>query len=215
MSAREQGVEQLALPDMERRTANMVRFGKITAIDYAARRVRVQSGEITTAWLPWAGGRAAAGKRTWDAPEVGEQVIVLSPTGDLRQAGVIPGFYQDAYDAPSSDPNKDKTEYGDGTVVEYDRGTHTLLAQINSTTITANRDMIHLVAGGCSIKISAAGIEIVGPITHTGGNTTSTGNFTTTGNVTGQTDVFGGGKSLKTHVHSGVQPGGGTTGAPV
>lgn len=42
-----------------------------------------------------------------------------------------------------------------------------------------------------------------------GGNATVGGSFTATG------DVVGGGKSLVTHVHSGVAPGGSNTGAPV
>ena len=36
-----------------------------------------------------------------------------------------------------------------------------------------------------------------------------------TGTMTASTDALGGGKSLKTHIHSGVTPGGGTTGTPV
>lgn len=41
---------------------------------------------------------------------------------------------------------------------------------------------------------------------------TMSGNMTTTGTITGQTDVVGGGKSLKNHTHS--DPQGGNTGPP-
>lgn len=155
MTAREQGIEELALPDMERRVANTVRFGTVSAIDHAKRRVRVKSGEIETAWLPWSAGRAAEGKRRWDAPEVGEQVIVLAPTGDLRQAGVIPGFYQDTYDAPSSDPAKDKAEYSDGAVIEYDRGAHALTADLQGAKIFADRSKIELTIGGTVLTLTS------------------------------------------------------------
>jgi uncharacterized protein involved in type VI secretion and phage assembly len=47
------------------------------------------------------------------------------------------------------------------------------------------------------------------------GRWSHTGDFNATGTVTGQTDVQGGGKSLKGHIHSGVQPGLGDTGTPV
>lgn len=42
-----------------------------------------------------------------------------------------------------------------------------------------------------------------------------TGNATTPGTITATVDVVGGGKSLKSHVHSGVTAGGGNTGQPV
>lgn len=53
-----------------------------------------------------------------------------------------------------------------------------------------------------------------GAMNHTG-DTTQTGNQTSSGTITGTTDVVGGGKSLKTHIHSGVTPGLGNTGQPV
>ena len=40
------------------------------------------------------------------------------------------------------------------------------------------------------------------------------GDLTATGTITGATDVVGGGKSLKTHLHTGVQTGGGVSGPP-
>jgi len=57
-----------------------------------------------------------------------------------------------------------------------------------------------------TIKLNGA-VEITGDITHTGDQTTS-------GTITGTTDVVGGGKSLKTHTHGGVQTGSGTSGPP-
>jgi len=47
------------------------------------------------------------------------------------------------------------------------------------------------------------------------GDTNITGNLNVTGTITATVDVVGGGKHLKTHVHSGVQSGGSNTGAPV
>lgn len=57
-------------------------------------------------------------------------------------------------------------------------------------------------------------VTYIGNMTGQAGNG-GTGNASTPGTITAQTDVIGGGKSLKTHVHSGVQPGGGNTGQPV
>lgn len=63
------------------------------------------------------------------------------------------------------------------------------------------------------IKLTAGTIFIKGNVVHEG-NTTQTGNHTASGTVTGTTDVIGGGKSLKSHTHGGVQPGGGSTSPP-
>ena len=63
-------------------------------------------------------------------------------------------------------------------------------------------------------------VIIDGDVTHTGntthnGNTSQTGNQTTTGTITGTTNVIGGGKSLATHTHGGVQNGNGSTSPPI
>lgn len=62
-------------------------------------------------------------------------------------------------------------------------------------------------------------VIIDGDVTHTGntthnGNTSQTGNQTTTGTITGTTNVIGGGKSLATHTHGGVDTGLGNTAPP-
>ena len=64
------------------------------------------------------------------------------------------------------------------------------------------------------IYITASDVILVANVTHTG-NTVQTGNQNTTGTVTATVDVVGGGKSLATHVHSGVALGVFNTGQPV
>lgn len=126
MSAIDRGISELALPDLERRVANMVRYGVVHEVDHANKRVKIKSGEIVTAWLKWPASSASSFKRTWTPPATGEQVVLLSPTGDMRQATILPGMYQNSYDAPSTAPNTDVTTYSDGTKVEYNAQTHTL-----------------------------------------------------------------------------------------
>lgn len=60
------------------------------------------------------------------------------------------------------------------------------------------------------VRFSADGIELK-PIA----TVTITGDLHVTGTATADTDVIGGGKSLKSHTHSGVTTGSGNTGAPV
>lgn len=157
MTARSEGIEELALPELERRTANQIRYGTILAVDHANARVRVKSGEIESAWLPWSTGRASAAKRRWDPPEVGEQVVMLAPTGDLRQAVVLTGIFQQSAAAPSASPDKDTTVYGDGAVIEYDRSSHTHLVDVPAG------GKILLRCGASSIEITDSGVRITSP----------------------------------------------------
>lgn len=171
MTARGEGIEELALPDLERRTANQIRYGTVLAVDHAQARVRIKSGEIETTWLPWSAGRASGAKRRWDPPEVGEQVVLLAPTGDLRQAVVLTGVFQQSAAAPSSSADKDATAYGDGTVVEYDRASHTLLADLGTAKIRATRSEVLLQVDGVSLSLTASGLAITGgTVTHNGIN---------------------------------------------
>lgn len=62
---------------------------------------------------------------------------------------------------------------------------------------------------------AATKIRFETPLLECTGQITATGNITSQATVTGTTDVVGGGKSLKTHVHSGVTAGGANTGQPV
>jgi phage baseplate assembly protein V len=76
---------------------------------------------------------------------------------------------------------------------------------------------------GATITVTPAGIVTVaadGEIRLNGSKTVVNSDLDVAGtitapNVVGTTDVTGGGKVLSTHIHSGVQTGGGNTGAPV
>jgi hypothetical protein len=60
----------------------------------------------------------------------------------------------------------------------------------------------------------AGNLAITGDLSVSG-NISAGGNVTADGTVTGTVDVVGGGVSLKTHVHTGVTPGGGNSGPPL
>jgi len=79
-------------------------------------------GRIVTRWLPWI-ERTAKIDRTWSPPEVGEQVLLLSPSGDHAQAVVLPAIFHEGEQTtpPADRPTVDRIVYGDGGMVEYDR----------------------------------------------------------------------------------------------
>jgi phage baseplate assembly protein V len=173
--------------EQDRRLSNLIRFGTIAQADYLAAKVRVQAGDILTGWLPWLTQRAG-GDISWHAPEIGEQVIILAPSGELNQGVVLTGLYQTACPQPAETPEKHLVHYLDGAVIEYDRASHHLKA---------------VLPGGATTElISTGGITINGDITLTG-------------TLTASVDVIANGISLHNHKHIGVQAGGAQTGVPV
>ncbi|MCW5666469.1 MAG: phage baseplate assembly protein V [Piscinibacter sp.] len=74
---------------------------------------------------------------------------------------------------------------------------------------TDEGDKIVLKRGGVIEVTAATKVRLVTPLVE------CTGNVTLAGTLTATVDVLGGGKSLKNHVHSGVEPGGGNSGTPV
>jgi len=119
------------LAELERRVGNLGRFGKVAQADYPNARVKVQIGRNVTDWLPWMTCRAG-GDVTWHAPEVGEQVFVVSVAGEYNCGFVIPAIFQDSASATedSRSPDIHKTAYKDGAVIKYDRAQHIYTADL-------------------------------------------------------------------------------------
>lgn len=88
--------------EMYRRLNNLIRIGKVAAVDYSKAKAQVQIGKIKTAYLPW----LVPSTKTWVPLQKGEQVLVLSPNGNTSMGVILPALYQSANPAPSTD---DKT----------------------------------------------------------------------------------------------------------
>lgn len=92
-------------------------------------------------------------------------------------------------------------DYSDGFAIVGIRPDSIARTIPTTTTIQGNVDM-------------NGDFAITGSLSVTG-DISAGGDITSGGTVTGDTDVIGGGVSLKTHVHSGVTPGGGDSGPPL
>lgn len=184
---------------LSRMLENLIRFGVIAAVQMVPPRVKVKTGELTTAWLPWLALRAGS-DREWDPPTIDEQVILISPSGQLANGVVITGLPSDRIPANGDRPGLHRRTYADGTVIEYDSVAH----HLNAT----------LADGGTTNLISKGGISLVGNITHQG-DYIQTGNQTVTGRVDVSIDVVAAGVSLVNHQHAGVKFGGDQSGRPI
>lgn len=210
--------------DIERRLGKLIQPGTVVEADYKLARVRVAVGKNVSDWLPWLTGRAGEDK-TWHPPEIGEQVLMVSPSGNSESGFILPGgIYKNDYPANGDTAEVSRTTFKDGAIYEYDRENHARLislpegkstvkvgeksvSEITETKIThklgdsakveIEETAVRLTVGGMGIEITAAGISITGPVTQTGGNMTSDG------------------IGLQTHKHTGVTIGVQTSAGPV
>lgn len=133
-----QHFSDLAMSDLQQRLTKLISLGTVHEVDYETATVKVKMGDWITAKLPWLTAQAAH-DMTWQAPEVGEQVMVLSPCGDTSQGVVLGSLYSnsqphhhqdhvlgagEAYEQVSDREAVSRTKYKDGAMVEYDREQH-------------------------------------------------------------------------------------------
>jgi phage baseplate assembly protein V len=113
------GSLQWEISRLTQRLNNVVCFGPVLEADYKAGKVRVKAAPlegvgdpVETDWLPWMTMRAGK-NRTWVAPEVGEQVMVLSPNGNLCNGVVIMGLNYHIYPHEADNPDMEKEVWVD------------------------------------------------------------------------------------------------------
>ncbi|KHN58281.1 phage baseplate assembly protein V [Aeromonas hydrophila] len=182
---------QLTLIELQRQLDNLIRIGTVIAV--RSGECRVKSGNNKTDWRPYITERAG-NNRTRHRLSIGEQVMLLSVSGDLRNAYIVGSLNAAAADEPLADddnPDLDRTEYADGAIIEYNPATGALNASgIKTATITAS----------VSVKANT-------PLVECSGLLKAKRVISETANI--------GGIEVTTHKHSGVSTGGGQTGGPV
>ena len=199
---------------------NLIRVGTVADADYGSARVRVAIGDLITGWLPWITARAGIAVDWW-APSMGEQVIVLSPAGDLAQGFVLHSLYQANHPAPETDPAVRKVVYPDGTLIEYDATAKNLKVATVGT--------INVISAG-AVTVQAPNVTVDAPDSHFTGNVTVDKLLTFKGglagsnvngghaaSIQGNVDVTGGDLTVdgisSTH-HTHADPQGGNVGEP-
>ncbi|MCR9529240.1 phage baseplate assembly protein V [Vibrio alginolyticus] len=125
--------------DLQRRMANMIRRGRVHSVDFeqSPPRVKVEYEKgAVTGWLPWISGRESNKHRTdWEPLAIGEQVIILSESGDLSAGVVLPSLPDATSPVPSTSPDEHVSRYEDGTTFTYNRKTHTLSIDVQGDAI--------------------------------------------------------------------------------
>ncbi len=192
---------------------NIIRIGTIAEADYAHARVRVAISELVTGWLPWIISRAGSAVEWW-APSVGEQVIVLSPGGDLAQGIVLPAIYQASTPPTDTDPDVRKVTYPDGTTIEYNAAAHDLKISTVGTISITSAGHVHVKAPTATVDSPTTtftgDVAVQKRLTFMGGMTGSNTGGGAAASITG--DMIVDGISVPHHTHA--DPQGGTVGQP-
>lgn len=196
-----------AATDTDRRLGNVIQMGRISAVDPAKGLVQVDFDGATTDWIPWTAPQAG-GNRTWSCPDVGEQVVVAAPSGELGNAVVIGSLFQDAHAEPSDNADISRTIYKDGTVVEYDRAGH-----VYKIDLSASSGSVVIVCKTANVQASESA-TIDTPETTITGNATIQGGLTVAGTTT-LANVTSNGKNVGSNHQHANSGGSGTGGVPI
>jgi len=140
-----------ACQENDRRLGNIAQIGVVEEVDYTSLpRARVRIGELLTGWVRM-GATRAGGDRDWCVYEAGEEVLVVSTSGDLRNGVIVCALNNGLNPGNSASADIRRTDYGNGSFVEHNRAT-------GSMSISATGD-IELTAGG-NIIIRGARIDL-------------------------------------------------------
>jgi phage baseplate assembly protein V len=110
--------------ETDRQGSVQVLAGTVHSLDYEKARLRVQSGEWISAWIPWE-AKYAGEVRNWRPPSVGEQCVVGCPSGSPENSFVIAFIYSDQH-RQANDNRREitATDWPDEAREEYDHDRH-------------------------------------------------------------------------------------------
>lgn len=193
------GMRLQALLANSRKT--VTKIGLITSYNPAnyTAKVALQPSGILTGWLPVASLWVGPLWGFYSPPSINEQVTVEFIDGSL-QAGVVKGRLFNNQDNPLSVPS------GELWIV-HKKGTFIKWMNDGTLILSDGHGATQIFNGDGTITSAASQWTHTGPVHFTD-------NVQVDKTLTATTDVIGGGKSLKTHTHTGVQGGDSDTGPP-
>ncbi|MFJ3259846.1 phage baseplate assembly protein V [Pseudomonas sp. NPDC086581] len=181
-----------ATAEHDRMLAALIMPCVVAAVDLANARVRVTDGEWTSAWVRWH-AQAAGAARHWRAPTLGEQGVLISPSGVAEAGTFVPGLFGDAGAPADNRAHVEVWRFQDGGALVYDwqarsytisLPTGTVAVQVGSSAATVTDAAVDVQAS--AITITAGQITLKGAVTidgtlHATGNITSAGSILDTG----------------------------------
>lgn len=175
----------------DRMLAGLVMPCSVVGVDLAAAMVRVSDGAgWTSAWVRWH-GQAAGKARHWRAPSLGEQGVLISPSGEPAQGTFVPGLYGNAGAQPDNRDHVEVWRFDDGGSLVYDWQARSYTIDLPGGSVTAK-------VGGSTVVVTDDAITAVsGRVTITG-TITLVGDVQLNGALSVTGDINGGGKIIDT-----------------
>ncbi|PWB34612.1 phage baseplate assembly protein V [Pseudomonas sp. SDI] len=158
---------------------------RVVGVDLAAARVRVSDGAgWTSAWVRWH-SQAAGQARHWRSPTLGEQGVLLSPSGEPAQGTFVTGLYGNAGAAPDNRDHVETWRFADGGSLVYDWQARSYSIELPSGTVSIKVGASSAVLTDSAISANAASISLTGAVQIDG-------------NLRVSGDINGGGKIIDT-----------------
>ena len=180
----------------QRRIHNIATIGTVIEIDADAALMRLAVGDNETDWLSIP--TIAAGMvSVWRCPTIGEQYLLVSPSGELANAIPVISLYSDRNPSPSTDPNEIRIRYNDTDFCSIDVANSQLTMHVSQITNQA-----------------ATSIVWDTPSATLTGDLQVNGSIDCGKSITAAEEVTANGIKLTAHTHSGVESGGSSTGQP-
>jgi phage baseplate assembly protein V len=148
------------IAELKRRMDNMIRVGTVVECDYAAEPpvARIKDGEHVSGWIPFMADRANGQEVAWDAPEIGERVMVLALAGELSNSRILPGsFYCEDHPPPAVQPDVITRMHKDGAHDTYNRDLMTRTIQI------PDGGTVNVLVGESLFSITGGGVTLTTP----------------------------------------------------
>ena len=182
--------------EAQRRLHNIATIGTVIKIDADKALMRLAVGDNETDWLniPTI---AAGAISVWRCPSMGEQYLLVSPSGELANAIPVISLYSNHNPSPSTDPNEIRIRYNDTDFCSIDVVNSQLTMHISKITNQA-----------------ATSIVWDTPTTTVTGDLQVEGSINCGKSITAAEEVTASGIDLTTHTHGGVKSGGSNTGQP-
>lgn len=203
--------------ELNRKIANIIKQGVISESDPARALVRVQHGELTSDWLPYF-VPFAGGVSVHRPPSVGENCIILSPSGETANGLVLCGMASASFPSPAQSADETVVKFPDGAIINYNHsaGQMTLKAVAKLTidapdTLITGNVVIQKMTTSNGLLTYTAGMSGSGGEGE-GGGTTIKGAINHEGTLTNTGKIESNGVVLDTHIHPGDS--GGKTGKP-
>lgn len=204
---------------------NIVRSGRVEAVNPSLARCRIRTGELLTDWLPWLTLAAGGGNqaRHWRVPAIHEECLLLAPGGDLAQAIALPGLFCEDMPPNADSPDIERHDFSATDYWQHDRAAGELIFDIaSSLTLKVGDSTLTLMPGGT--KLTTPSLTVDSPQSDFSGNVAIAGGISVGGGGSGGTSSINGNFNIgggqlthngvnvsSTHTHQGVH---GQTGGP-